>query len=486
MRSTFSGFNIGYRALAAQQRALDVTSHNIANANTPGYTRQGVIMEATQPDEVLTGFVGTGVTITDFRRIRDEFLDIQMRTENKALGEWETRDNLISKLEVIFNEPSESSLRSVLDEYWESWQTLSRNPESLSARTDVMQRGVTLANTFNHLDAQFEELQIDINKGIALKVEEINTQARQIRDLNIQIIKAESGGMKTANDLRDKRDMLVEALAKNIAIDVVEDEFGAINVTVGGKILVSRSVLGEIRFINNDPLRPETATLEWYEPTHNVSQGPVNLYGGALKGYLDMRDEVIPNYQEKVSTLARTIAEEVNTLHRAGYALDKSTGRDFFVISDLSADFNAQNIRVNLDLVADVNLIAAAGGTVDPADPTGPLLVYEGDNTNATAIALLKNKLTLNGGTASFDDYYTSLIGQLGVQGQETSQMLANKTYIIEQLNNRRDAISGVSLDEEMTNMIKYQHAYNAAARVINVMDEMMEILVNKLGMAGR
>lgn len=478
MRSTFSGFNIGYRALAAQQRALDITSHNIANANTPGYTRQSVVMEATPAEEVLAGFVGTGVTITDFRRIRDEFLDIQMRTENKALGEWETRDNLISKLEVIFNEPSESSLRSVLDQYWESWQTLSRNPESPSARTNVMQRGIALANTFNHLDAQFVELQIDINKGIGLKVEEINTQARQIRDLNIQIIKAESGGMKTANDLRDKRDALVESLAKNIAIDVVEDEFGAVNITVGGKTLVSRSVLGEIRFINKDPLHPETATLEWYEPTHNVSQGPVNLYGGALKGYLDMRDEVIPNYQEKISTLAKTIAEEVNTLHRAGFALDKSTGRDFFVISDLATDFSAGNIRVNPDIEADVNLIATAG-TDDPD-------VFDGDNTNATAIAQLKNKLTLNGGTASFDDYYTSLIGQLGVQGQETSQMLENKTYIIEQLNNRRDAISGVSLDEEMTNMIRYQHAYTAAARVINVMDEMMDVLVNKLGMVGR
>jgi flagellar hook-associated protein 1 FlgK len=284
--------------------------------------------------------------------------------------------------------------------------------------------------------------------------------------------------MKTANDLRDKRDALVESLAKNIAIDVVEDEFGAVNITVGGKTLVSRSVLGEIRFINKDPLHPETATLEWYEPTHNVSQGPVNLYGGALKGYLDMRDEVIPNYQEKISTLAKTIAEEVNTLHRAGFALDKSTGRDFFVISDLATDFSAGNIRVNPDIEADVNLIATAG-TDDPD-------VFDGDNTNATAIAQLKNKLTLNGGTASFDDYYTSLIGQLGVQGQETSQMLENKTYIIEQLNNRRDAISGVSLDEEMTNMIRYQHAYTAAARVINVMDEMMDVLVNKLGMVGR
>ncbi len=485
MRSTFFGLNIGYKSLAAQQRALDVTSHNIANANTEGYTRQDVIMEATPADKVLAGYVGTGVAITDFRRVKDEFIDIQMRTENKALGEWETRDNIISKLEVIFNEPSESSLRSVLEQYWGAWQTLAKNPESTSARTNVLQRGVSLADTFNHLDTQFVDLQVDINKGIGLKVEEVNTQARQIRDLNLQIMKAEASGQR-ANDLRDNRDLILEKLSKNIAIDVVEDEFGAVNVTVGGKILVSRAVLGEIRFHNNDPLHPQTAQLEWYEPTSDTPQGSVQLNGGILKGYFEMRDEGIPNYLEKVSTLARTIADEVNDLHRAGYALDGSTGRDFFTVTDSTTGLSAKNIQVNPEIVADINRIAAAAGIEDPDNPTGPPLIYEGDNTNANAIAQLKNKLSLNGGTASFDDYYMAMIGQLGVEGQESSQLVENRTYLMEQLVNQRAAVSGVSLDEEMTNMIKYQHAYSAAARVITAMDEMLEIIVNRLGMVGR
>ena len=485
MRSTFFGLSVGYKGLAAQQRALDVTGHNIANANTPGYTRQNVIMEASPANKVFEGYIGTGVTITDFRRIKEDFVDIQMRTENKALGEWETKDNLISKLEVIFSEPSDSSMRSVLDQFWESWQTLSKNPESVAARTDVMQRGITLTNTFNHMDAQFVDLQIDINKGIGLKVKEINTQARQIRDLNLQIMKAEAEG-RTANDLRDKRDLLLEQLSKNISIDVIEDEFGAVNVSVGGKILVSRAVLGEIRFKDNNPLDPTSATLEWYEPISNTAQGSVRLGGGILKGYLDVRDDVIPNYQNKVSLLAQTIVEEVNTLHRAGFGLDKNTGRDFFTVTNPLADFSAQNMQVNPDIVKNINFIAAAVGVEDPDDPTADPAVYQGDNSNALAIARLKNKLTMSNGVASFDDFYMSTIGQVGVQGQETHQMVENTRYLLEQLVNQRESVSGVSLDEEMTNMIKYQHAYAAAARVITAMDEMLDVLVNRLGMAGR
>ena len=485
MRSTFSGLNIGYKGLAAQQRALDITGHNVANANTEGYTRQDVIMQASPALKVLEGYVGTGVDVTEFRRIKDEFLDIQMRTENKALGEWEVKSNILNKLEVIFNEPSETSLRSVMDQFWEAWQVLSKNPEGVAARTTVMQRGVALANTFNHLDAQFCDLQADINKSIEVKVNEINSMARQIRDLNDQIIKAEASGQK-ANDLRDRRDLLLEQLSKNVAIDVVEDNLGAVNVTIGGKFLVSRTEIAEIRFKDNF-IDPTQAKLEWYDPFTDASQGPVRLNGGILKGYVEMRDEVIVNYQTKISDLAATIAEEVNTLHQAGYGLDGSTGRDFFTKVNDSFAFSAENIQVNQEIIADLNCLAAASELVpDPADPEADPVAFQGDGSNALLLAQLKNKLTMTDGLASFDDYYRSTVGQLGIQGQEAFQMVENRTSLVEQLINRRESVSGVSLDEEMTNMIRFQHAYTASARVINTMDEMLDVIVNRLGIVGR
>ncbi|MDD4665979.1 MAG: flagellar hook-associated protein FlgK [Clostridia bacterium] len=482
MRSTFTGLNIGYSGLAAQQRALDITGHNVANANTQGYTRQEVIMQATPALKVLKGYVGTGVDIAEIRRVKDQFLEIQMRTESKALGEWETKANLLNKLEVIFNEPSETSVRSVMDQFWEAWQVLAKNPESVAARTTVMQRGTALTSTFNHLDSQFSDLQADINKSLAVKANEINSFARQIGELNHQIIKAEANGGK-ANDLRDRRELLLEQLAKNINIDVTEDQLGAINVTIGGKFLVSRAIVSEVRFFD-DYADPTQAKLEWYDPLAGTSQGPVRANGGILKGYQEIRDAVIVEYQEKMSALAATIAEEVNTLHRAGYELNGETGRAFFTADDGSLQFNARNIRVNPEIIDDINRIAAAGD-FNP-DPAADPAVYQGDGKNALKMAQLKNKLTMTGGAATFGDFYRSAIGQLGIQGQEASQMVENKVSLVEQLINRREAVSGVSLDEEMTNMIRFQHAYTASARILNVMDEMLDIIVNRLGMAGR
>ncbi len=472
MGSTFFGLNIAVKGLQAQQKALDVTSHNIANANTQGYTRQDVVMETTLPVKMYEGYVGTGVDIAEIRRIRDEFLDVQMRTENKSLGEWEVKADILGKLEVIINEPSESGLRTVLDEYWESWQQLSKDPESMAVRATVMQRGLALTDAFNHIETQFDDLQVDLNRGIAVKVEEINSIARQLKDLNYQIMRAEADG-STANDLRDKRDLLVEQLSKTVDIQVVEDQFGSINVTIGGKSLVNRTNIGEIRF-TDDQFDPTAAKLEWIEPLTGVVQGDVNLKSGELKGYLDLRDTVVVGLKDKISELAATIAEEVNVVHAAGMDLSGGAGVDFFVTDGSGLPFTAGNIRVNQDIIDDVTLITAG------------LSANQGDGSNALAIAQLKNKLVLNTDTATFDDYYRLMVAQLGVDSLEAERVRDNQSLLTNQIENKREAISGVSLDEEMANMIKYQHAYTAAARMINVMDEMLDLLVNRLGTAGR
>lgn len=485
MGSTFFGLDIAAKGLQAQQTALNVTAHNVANANTQGYTRQDIIMEASPAVKVLAGYVGTGVDITEFRRIRDAFLDVQMRTENKNLGEWEVKNDILGKLEVIFSESSDTSLSSAMDQYWQAWQKLSNNPESSAVRTNVKQAGITVVNTLNNMNSQFYDLQIDINKGIELKVNEINSTTRQIRDLNEQIIKAEGTGCK-ANDLRDKRDLLLEQLSKLISIDVTEDREGAVNVTAGGKNLLTRATLTELKFTDN-PADPTQAGLEWIDPATGISQGDARITGGTLKGYLDSRDIVIPFYQNNLNTLTKSIASEVNQVHRQGYGIDAAYTHniDFFTKISPADDYSAKNIQVNQDIINDINKIAAAleydAAAVAPAPP-----VMKGDGANALDLAQLKNKLTMNANIATFDDYYRSTIGQLGVQAQEAQNMVDGRALLIEQIENKRESVSGVSLDEEMTNMIKFEHAYSAAARVINAMDEMLDLIVNRLGLAGR
>jgi len=584
MRSTFFGLNIGLKGLLAQQRALDVTSHNVANANTPGYSRQDVITKAALPVRTADGFIGTGVEIAEIRRIRDQFIDMQIRSENKALGQWEVRSDILSRLEGIMNEPTEYGLGSVLSEYWNEWQELSKNPESAAIRQVVVQKGIVLTETFNHIGSQLSSLQQDINKTIEIKVDQINSIARQLKDLNIQIVKAENGGPK-ANDLRDKRDLLVEQLSKMVDIDCVEDSSGSVNVTVGGRSLVMGSYHWELKF-TDDLLEPTAATIEWIDPYTQLVQGNAVIKSGELKAYLIARDEDIVDLESKLSDLAERIATEVNILHQSGYDLDDNPGLEFFVKIEDGERFSINNIQINRQLIDDLNKLAAGQATP----------VMQGDGSNALAIAQLRNMslmnpkiftppvsvtgaalstpvdivagdndklaLTINGVTkiitigagsyplppgvpdlvaelqnkldaafgagvvsaslsgsnelvitsltgpdrgvydisgpaastlglessykVTFDDYFRSAMAELGIMAQEAEWMRDNQTLLTENLINRKDSISSVSLDEEMANMIKYQHSYTACARVINAMDEMLDLIVNRLGVVGR
>ncbi|MDX9870881.1 MAG: flagellar hook-associated protein FlgK [Clostridia bacterium] len=589
MRSTFSGLNIGASALAAQQRALDVTGHNIANANTQGYSRQSVSMVTTRPIRTYSGFVGTGVQINNITRIRDQFVDAQIRNEINLTGEWETKYDILSKLELIINEPSDNSLRSVLDEYWAAWQQLSKNPESSAVRAAVMQSGITLSDTLNHMSRQFTDLQDDLNNEITVKVTEINSYGRQIRDLNVQIVKAETEGFP-ANDLRDRRDYLVDQLARIADIGVNEDSVGALQITIGGRALVAREELTEMKCIQNQ-FDPSRTAIVWLDRSTGNPLGEVSIKGGELKGYLDMLKTTVPQLKEEIDELTRRIATEVNELHRQGYGADKSTGLDFFTRLDDNVPFSAANIRVNQDIIDDITKIAAA--ITDDPD------ALAGDGANALLLAQLKSKKAINPGVFSpplsvtgttlpatveisaasgnnrlyvtidgttrtltladgiydttdttqmdalaadiqaqldaefgplaaaasfsggrlqisslggeshsgiyeisgsaasvlglktgynttFDDFFRSSVAQLGVITMEAERMTDNQNLLLNQLQNKRETISGVSLDEEMTNMIRYQHAYTAAARLITTMDEMLDLIVNRLGLVGR
>lgn len=584
MRSTFFGLDIGLKGLLAQQRALDVTSHNVANANTQGYTRQDVVMATTKPIHTADGFIGTGVTIAEIRRIRDQFIDMQLRSENKTLGNWEVRADILNRLEGIMNEPTEYGLGTVLDEYWNAWQQFYKNPESAAVREVVVQKGLVLTSTFDHIGKQLSTLQKDINKTIEIKVSEINMISKQIRDLNVQIVQAESSGVK-ANDLRDKRDLLIEQLSKIGDVDYTEDSIGNVSVILGGKSLVMASYHWELKFTDN-LVDPTAAVIEWVDPRTQQVQGTMTVNSGELKGYITARDEDIVNLERRLSDLAERIALEVNVLHQTGYDLDGSPGLEYFVKIDDTKRFSINNIRVNQQLVDDLNKLAAAQS----------IPLSEGDGSNALAIAELKNSLRMNPeifsppvsvtGTAlatpvniiagendrlalnvngttriitlaagsypvppgvpdlvaqlqgkldaafgagvvsatltganelvitslggpdqgvydvsgsaaatlgiestykvSFDDYFRSAMAELGINSREAAWMRDNQILLTETLINRKDSVSSVSLDEEMANMVKYQHSYAACARVINAMDEMLDVIVNRLGIVGR
>ncbi|NPV42735.1 MAG: flagellar hook-associated protein FlgK [Firmicutes bacterium] len=472
MRSAFFGLEIAKRSLFTHQHSLNVTGHNIANANTEGYSRQRGIHAATYPQlsyslnrPTFAGITGTGVEMQEIKRMRDQFIDRDFRKENQIFGEWETKRDILQKIEYIFNEPSDSGIRSVLDEFWNSFQELSKNPESLSVRSIVHQRGEAVAETINHTYAQFIELRKQVNEEIDIKVEEINNLSRQIADLNDQIFKTEATG-DNANDLRDKRDLLVDQLSKIVKLYVDEDNNGMYTISVTGAALVTGKYYNSVEFDVTDI----TGSITFADMGYNLVTN-----GGELKGLLEMRDNIVPNYMKGLEDLAQTLMDEINSIHSVGFGLGDPildptlTGNDFFI--DPGGD---KLIVVNPDLDV-LERIAAA------TNPNSP-----GDGSNALLIAQLNSKKIAVLGNTTFDDFTKSLISALGVDAQEAVRMADNHELLLTQVENRREAVSGVSFDEEMSNIIKFQHGYNSAARMVTAIDEMLEVVVNKMGIVGR
>ncbi len=468
MRSTFFGLEIGRRGIQSQQKALDVTGHNIANANTEGYSRQRAIMEATTPmyypgynKPVGAGQIGTGVSVQEIKRVRDSFLDTQIRKEFASGGEWEYRNDILKKLETILNEPSESGLRTALDQFWGSIQTLSTRPEDRSVRANVRQLGIVLADTFNHMNRQLTDLQKDVDKTITIKVEEINVIAQQISDLNKQIVQVESSG-DHSNDLRDRRDLLLDQLSQLARVGIQEDTTGAVTVSLGNGLLVTNQMANKLT-TQTDPLTG-LHSVQWPDGTN------ISFTSGTMKGLFHSRDVIVESQLTQLNDLASQFISKFNTQHQSGFGLNSSTGNSFFAGTD------ASDMQVDAAIMSELDNIAAAGGVL----PVAP-----GNNTNALLLAALKHDTTAMG-TSTFDDYYRGMAAQLGVDSQAAEKMVNNQQLVLSQLENQRQQISGVSLDEEMTSMIKFQHAYNAAARVVTSVDEMLDTIINRLGVVGR
>jgi flagellar hook-associated protein 1 FlgK len=540
MRTTFFGLEIVRKGLQTQQRALDVTGHNIANANTPGYTRQSAIIGTTTPwtlpgmnKPFQAGQVGTGAKVEEIRRIRDAFIDVQVRNESKELGYWEAKADVLQKLEVIINEPSDSGIRTVMDQFWASLQELSKNPESEAVRATVRQRGIAVADTFNHIHRQLGELREDINASVKVKVSQINSLATQIRDLNDQIVRIEVNKLENANDLRDRRDNQLDELSKLVDIRYNEDQYGAVRVSVGGKGLVLGSRVDLLEAVDLGETNG-LVTVRWQDG------GPLSLSSGELlgliqsMGYLDAAGGelkgTIPEMTLELNHLANSIVTATNWVHLQGYPKSGDKGVLFFQQkTDENGGLlpvNAWGIRVSDAIMADTANIAASqeeNMTGDgsnalalaqlkhmlavvtdanylknppaipstmynpPGDPEGEALQFE------NYFEFFKHFLTSEDGynsnlapTATFDDYFRGIVGRLGINTQEAERMALNQEMLVGQQLNRREVLSGVSLDEEMTNMIMFQHAYNAAARAITTMDEMLDVLINRVGIVGR
>lgn len=637
----FASYEIARSGLTVNERGLYVTGHNISNVNTQGYVRQQLIIKngPVQTEFTKAGMVqlGLGADIQQIRQIRHSFLDNIYRQENTTLGYWEARQKTFQDVQAIMAEPMDSGLQNILNQFWDSWQELSKEPDSLTVRALVRQRGEALVEQINHMGSQFDRLQSDLNSEISARIDEVNEITAKIANLNMAIFRAEVSGDK-ANDYRDQRNSLIDRLAKLASVDVNEMQDGQVDITLGGYFLVQKTVStklyadernpGDIFYVpklegtnivvpvKNGILKgliesrgevsgaiggigngtPNTmADIVFYVDTNSMTASDAalrlnayktellkkgidcnvsmvtfaaagiddiaaqiaataglrpdvnkyaviitdnstgdfsalqNILGAmgmdasvltaspaaaawtALVGATDGKtydiagpdyaaimknaagdtgmdigegismipatDNIVSDMRARLNALINLLAREVNYLHRGGMTMGDApvAGGDFFTAINTGRPLEMGNIRINPNLGDLDNIAASKSGD-------------KGDNSIALGIANLRYAPILKDftGALSPDEYYQSIILYMGNNGADSVRIADSQDKLVKSADASRLSITGVSMDEEMTNMMKFKYAYDAAARALNVIDNMMETIISRMGLAGR
>ncbi|MBN1898541.1 MAG: flagellar hook-associated protein FlgK [Spirochaetes bacterium] len=632
MASTFMGIELGKRGIIAHQQAIQTAGHNVTNAETEGYSRQRVILETEHPlydpslnREQRAGQIGQGTIAARIERIRNAFIDDKINNTLDLYGYWKTRNDFIYQAELVHNEPTDLSLRTLLDNFWASWEELANNPSELSVRKVVKERAVTLMESLKHTYNQLKYIQDNVDIAVVTKVNEINGLGKKIRDLNVEIQRSLNLG-DMPNDLMDKRDLLVERLSQLVNIEIQRNEEDEFIVYIRGEHFVQGPLFQELTAVSN-PAKDGYHDIYWKE----INLTPT-ITSGEMKGLLEIRDDILKKQLAHLNNFAVNLTDLVNEIHRDSFAMDGVTNRDFFrylpATTAINGDYDSNNdgtldstalfkmtgirtldpkekigtqgvitfaansqggapatvnyfpgdtveevidrinksnaevvsyldhrnrivlkstlsqnyehfiIRhvedsgdflagvggvlkasgavgaydwartgasaalqggaafytitpqdhiaswgdVNSAIKNDVGKIAAAWGTDSNGDGDLDIPTGVGDGTSALRIAELRYKKVMIGDNATFDEYYTSLITETGSLGEQAKLETEIAEKLLDNYKNIRQSLSGVNLDEEMANLVMFQHGYNASARVVSIMDHMLDTIINRMG----
>lgn len=439
---TISGlFEIGKRSLLAYQSAINTTAGNISNVNNENYSRR----------KAEFGNVTNGVSWDESIRLRQQFAEQQLWQENQHLGRYDSLETMFSQVENIFAEDTEAGFSSVLNQFWNSWNDLANDPESQYARTLVRDKALILSDRFQRMHSDLKDMQQQIFPEVKSQVNEINQKLNQLSDLNQRLRQGKS------DDLLDERDKVLGGLSQMLNIKIKEKDSGEVTVYAEGLILISDGVVNELTTEVTTENGQSKAQIKFKKMNKIL---PVK--SGKLSSLLDMHNQFIPEYLQKLDELARNFAQSVNSLHLSGQNLT-GTSNIYFFDSNITG---AADFKVNEAIVQDPGLIA-----------TRAVGEGEGSGSMAQAISDLRFKNITSEGTAA--NFYQSMLSGIGNQVQETSFLYQSQRLIVQQLQNQRDAVTGVSLDEEMTRMMQFEQAYQAAARIVTTVDEMMQTVLN-------
>lgn len=538
-------FDIGKSAIFASQTALNVVSNNIANVNTPGYSRHEAILEVANPVQIKGNYIGRGVGNVDIRRHYDKFLHLQMIGQNESYGRSFALERGLSHIEQIFNEARNLGLGNSLKEYFNSWQKVANNASSLPERTELLQRGNSLVQTAKQMEGDIMDTLKEINDDISNVVNDVNSLTTGIATLNEKITQLEAGlSTDNASYFRDQRDSKLNELAQLMDYTWYEDNNGRVEILVGGESLVNSQ--GATTLSTQVDIDGHTNIYARGKDISSVFQK------GQLGGFLDVRSDIDTNSLHDLRKLIASITKETNILHSSGYGLDGSTNNDFFnalqvyssdnsaagyvssaVVSDTASltldeyDINfvdATNYEVynrqtgalvtsgaytagntisfeGIDVVIDgapaandsflvspltdvienfgVAISSSETNKIAASDTDVSITGENGNNVNALAMVSLYQSGISDLSDDSFEGYYHGIVSDVGIMSKTALDSLTYDDNLRFELEKKRDAVSGVSLDEEAANLIRYQRMYEAGAKIIKVTDELMEMIIN-------
>ncbi|MFN4033746.1 MAG: flagellar hook-associated protein FlgK [Fimbriimonadales bacterium] len=442
---TFQGIELGARAMRAFQIGLEVTGHNVANVNTPGFSRRRVHF-ANTPEYAFNPNIriGTGVIVQHVQRVRDMMLEQRINTNTGDFARLDTLRQQLQNIEGALLEPGEQGISTRLNAFFNAFDELATRPDSMAARQSVLQAASALVGSIRNLHTNWQNLNTQIQQQMSQTISEANEIAAQIGRLNEQIRAAHSNGAE-ASDLLDQRDRLMTRLSELVGARAHYTGDGGIMVFVDGHTLVQDGA--------SFPL-PNAIDV----PNRDLDSTPVDIriQQGQLRGLMDAAAN-LQDYMNRLNLFTNTLITQVNALHQTGYGLDNNTGYLFFDGTD------ASNIALHSD-VSDPQRIAASGLPNTP-----------GNNGVAQAILNLRNQPQAALGGMTLPQYYRELVGIIGNDAQVSRNRAESQQLTLEHLHQIRESVSGVSLDEEAANLVKYQRSYQAAAKVVSVFDGLIQ-----------
>ncbi|MGE3536961.1 MAG: flagellar hook-associated protein FlgK [Candidatus Tectimicrobiota bacterium] len=539
----------GHQALQAQQTALHVTGNNIANVNTPGYTRERPELRPV-PTSLNLPFRG-GVNVEEISRAYDRFVTAQVNDASSAHQSASTQADVLEQIEALFNDLGSTAggLSGELATLFNDFQAVAQQPQESTARQILVAQGETVASAFRQLAEGLDTLRQDRNTALSDAISEVNQLSDQIAALNVDILKREIDPKNPANTLRDQQDVLIKQLAEHVNISTFAGARGQVTVLLGGRPLVEGQQAAHLT-THADPDDAQRILIDLTDSSGNTTEVTSTIRDGSIHGLLEVRDGILPRLSSRLDRLAAQLTTSLNTQHSTGYGLDGTTGQHFFTprqvssqalaantgggavqsatvfdptqltLDDYRLSFTANGPPPSFDVINDTTgeTIAAgqsytAGAALrfdglavtlddngtppqngdtflirttrdaakrlaldsalqdDPRRVAAAKTPSPGENTNALALADLRDATVLDDDT--FGVYYQSLVGSVGSETQRTAQLAEQRQTVLSGLENRRESLSGVSLDEEQVNLIRFQQAYNAAAQFIRIASEL-------------